>query len=176
MKTSGVVRKIDQLGRIVIPKEIRKSLGIKDGDGVEFLLEEDTIVLRKASSSNLFKKLASSLVNGVYAVSKKNLIVTDLNNVIACNDKISSNYLDKPLLASFANLLNKRETFVTMEASNLDIVKGGEGKKNYNFMPIVVNGDLIGSVVLYSENEQINELDKFMLRFVLYFLEKNIEE
>ena len=46
MKTTGVVRKIDQLGRIVIPKELRKSLSIKEGDGVEFLLEEDTIVLR----------------------------------------------------------------------------------------------------------------------------------
>lgn len=176
MKTSGVVRKIDQLGRIVIPKEIRKNLGIKDGDGVEFLLEEDAIVLKKASSSNLFQKLASSLVNGVYAVSKKNLIVTDLNSVIACNDKISSKYLGKALLGSFVHLVNKREIYVTTEASNLDIVKEDEGKKYYDFMPIVVNGDLIGSVVLYSENEQINDLDKFMLRFVLYFLEKNIEE
>ena len=176
MKTTGVVRKIDQLGRIVIPKEIRKNLGMKDGDGVEFLIEEDTIILRKADASNQFQKLAESLVNGIYDVTKKYLIVTDLNRVISCSDKISSQYLDKKLLNSYVSLVKKRENYVTTQISALDIVSEEEEKKHYSMSPLVVNGDLLGSVILYSPESEINELDKFILKFILYFLEKNIEE
>ncbi len=175
MKTTGVVRKIDQLGRIVIPKELRKSLSIKEGDGVEFLLEEDTIVLRKASSFNGLQNLADSLVNGVYSVTKKNLLITDLNAVISCNDKVESSYKNKPLVPSYLKLLEKREVFTTTEASSLSIVREQEKEKYYCLMPLVVSGELIGSVFLFSENEPINELDKFILKFILYFFEKNIE-
>lgn len=176
LKSTGVIRRIDELGRIVIPKEIRKNLGIKEGDGVEFILEEDTILLKKASASNQFQKLASSLVNGIYAVTKKNLVVTDLNTVIACNDKVGNKYLNKELLTSYVNLVKKREVFVANDIANMDVVKVDEDKKYYLMIPIVVNGDLMGSLFLYSEDVSINELDKFLLKFVLYFLEKNIEE
>lgn len=176
MKTTGVVRKIDQLGRIVIPKEIRKSLGIKDGDGVEFLLEEDTIVLRKASVSNRYQALSDSLVNGVYAVTKKNLIITDLETVLSCNERVKSTYLGKKILDSYLSLIERREEFVSITDSKLDIVKEGEARKNYILEPLVVNGELIGSILLYSEVDEMNDFDKFILKFLLYFLEKNIEE
>lgn len=176
MKTTGVVRKIDQLGRLVIPKELRKSLGIKEGDGVEFLLEDDTIVLKKASSFNGFEALANSLVNGIYSVTKKNLLITNLEKVISCNDKKVNDYKNKKLLPRYLKLVEGRDNYTTVDISNLDVVRDNEKGKYYSMMPLVVNGELIGSVFLFSETDPINELDKFILKFVLYFLEKNIEE
>ena len=65
MKTTGVVRRIDDLGRIVIPKEIRKTLRIKDGESVEIFLDSDNIVLKKYSPlggiPNFYKEYADSI-------------------------------------------------------------------------------------------------------------------
>ena len=65
MKTTGVVRRIDELGRIVIPKEIRKTLKIKDGESLEIFLEDGNIILRKYSHFDDLKNFYDKFVDSI---------------------------------------------------------------------------------------------------------------
>ena len=176
MKSTGVVRKIDSLGRIVIPKEIRKNLGIKDGESLEILIEEDKVILSKCSSLNSIAKYASVIVDIIYSITKKNIIITDMNLVLAVNKEISNKYLNKELDSNYLHILERRENYNSIEKSSIDVVSKDESLKYYSLISIVVQGELLGSLFLFSESEIITESDRAILKFVLKFLEKNLED
>ena len=76
MKATGVVRRIDDLGRIVIPKEIRRSLRIHEGDSLEIYIEgKDTVILKKYSLVESVNNFITQYVESLYASSKKEIIV-----------------------------------------------------------------------------------------------------
>ena len=83
MKTTGVIRRIDELGRIVIPKEIRKNLRIKNGDSLEIFLESDNIILKKYSQLETIENVSVDYVEAFNSIIKHNIIVTDRDKVIA---------------------------------------------------------------------------------------------
>ena len=176
LKSTGVVRKIDSLGRIVIPKEIRKNLGIKDGESLEILIEEDKVILSKCSSLNSIAKYASVIVDIIYSITKKNIIITDMNLVLAVNKEISNKYLNKELDSNYLHILERRENYNSIEKSSIDVVSKDESLKYYSLISIVVQGELLGSLFLFSESEIITESDRAILKFVLKFLEKNLED
>lgn len=175
MKATGVVRKIDSLGRIVIPKELRKNLGIKDGDSLEIFLDEDKIVLHKCSSLNSIEKYASTIVDIIYAITRKNIIITDMSIVLSANKEISNSYLSRELSPNYLKILERREVYNSIGKSGIDIVSQNRSDLYYYLMPIVVQGELLGSLFLFSEDESISESDKSILKFALKFLEKNLE-
>ena len=76
--STGIVRRIDELGRIVIPKEIRKSFRIKNGDNLEILVEGDNITLRKYSQIENATDMAAIYAESFYNVLKYNVIITDI--------------------------------------------------------------------------------------------------
>ena len=79
MKTTGIIRRIDELGRIVIPKEIRKNLRIKNGESLEIYLENDSIILKKYSQIESLKNVSIDYVEAFNQIIKHNIIVTDRN-------------------------------------------------------------------------------------------------
>ena len=83
MKTTGIIRRIDELGRIVIPKEIRKNLRIKNGESLEIYLENDSIILKKYSQIESLKNVSIDYVEAFNQIIKHNIIVTDRDKVIA---------------------------------------------------------------------------------------------
>ena len=78
MKTTGVIRRIDELGRIVIPKEIRKSLRIKNGESLEVYLDGDSIILKKFSQIESLESISVDYVEAFNQIIKHNIIVTDI--------------------------------------------------------------------------------------------------
>ena len=76
MKTTGVIRRIDELGRIVIPKEIRKSLRIKNGESLEVYLDGDSIILKKFSQIESLESISVDYVEAFNQIIKHNIIVT----------------------------------------------------------------------------------------------------
>ena len=78
MKSTGVIRRIDELGRIVIPKEIRKNLRIKNGESLEIFLDGDTILLKKYSQIESLKNVSIDYVEAFNQIIKHNIIVTDI--------------------------------------------------------------------------------------------------
>lgn len=176
MKSTGVVRKIDSLGRIVIPKEIRKNLGIRDGEDIEIYLDNDKIILNKSSSLNSISKYANEVVDIVYSITKKNIIITDKNNVLSVNKEVFEKYNNKELSKNYLNYLEKRSCYDSKNMKVFDVVKDDIRMKNFCLMPIVVQGELLGSLFLFSYDSFINESDKLILSFLLKFLEKNLED
>ena len=83
MKTTGIIRRIDELGRIVIPKEIRKNLRIKNGESLEIYLENDSIILKKYSQIESLKNVSIDYVEAFNQIIKHNIIVTDRDKVIS---------------------------------------------------------------------------------------------
>ena len=95
MKTTGVIRRIDELGRIVIPKEIRKNLRIKNGDSLEIFLESDNIILKKYSQLETIENVSVDYVEAFNTIIKHNIIVTDRDKVIAVSGPLKKKYLGK---------------------------------------------------------------------------------
>ena len=92
MKTTGIVRRIDELGRIVIPKEMRKNLRIKTGDNLEIMVNDDTIVLKKFSEIENLETIALSYADSFYQVLKYNVIITDTDKFIAISGTLKNKY------------------------------------------------------------------------------------
>ena len=97
MKTTGIIRRIDELGRIVIPKEIRKNLRIKNGESLEIYLENDSIILKKYSQIESLKNVSIDYVEAFNQIIKHNIIVTDRDKVVAVSGPFKKKYLDKEI-------------------------------------------------------------------------------
>ena len=82
MKATGVVRRIDELGRIVIPKEIRKNFRIKEGENVEIYIDDNNIILKKYSELKNVSDISSNIIDSVFSVINKDIIITDMSNIM----------------------------------------------------------------------------------------------
>lgn len=160
MKTTGVIRRIDELGRIVVPKEIRKNLRIKNGDSLEILVENEDIVLKKYSPLENLETIASKYVEIFNQVIKHNIIVTDRNKVIAIAGSLKKNYLDKEISDFTERSIDRRDSFVERQKKNFEFVEGIVEQGYYSFSSIVNNGDALGGVIIISTDFPISEADE----------------
>ena len=148
MKTTGVVRRIDDLGRIVIPKEIRRTLRIHDGESLEIFVDNEIITLKKYSSLNELANVSKILVESINKEINKEIIITDREKVKA------------------ASVLNKK----------VKIVDDVEEDCNYIIYPIIANGDAVGSAIIVSLENNISESEEKLIKIVAEFLGKHVEE
>jgi AbrB family transcriptional regulator (stage V sporulation protein T) len=155
MIASGMVRKIDMLGRIVIPKEIRKNLKIDSGDDIEMFIENNCIVLKKFHALDNFTELAKSYCAAIYDNIHINCFICSKEKVIASSlssrEENISVALTKILKKGEKVLLNDNEVIPLFE-------KEDESKyKSQCISPIVCMGDVYGAVVAYSTKKQLTE-------------------
>ncbi len=155
MKSTGVVRRIDELGRIVIPKEIRRNLGIRDGENIEIFTENDSIILKKYYRMSTSSDLASNLCELVYNNFNYKIMITDREKIIATAG-FSANLKNHLLNPEFLQIIEDRE-IKTQENTSLTI---GEYTLNGNFLflPIISLNDSIGLIIMYSESPLKDEL------------------
>lgn len=173
MKATGVIRRIDDLGRIVIPKEIRKNLRIKNGESLEIFTDEnDNIILKKYSQIDKLKEIAKTIVDAVYQTTKTNIIITNTDKIIAAT-KQKKDYQEKELDSKLINIiLNRKETILNKE-EKINIINTKEEKEPYLITPIISNGDVTGSVII---TDEITEESKNIIKIIASFLGKHIEE
>lgn len=155
MKSTGIVRRIDELGRIVIPKEIRKNLHIREGESVEIFTDSDNIILKKFSVIKSIDDLAQNLVDSIYSVLKCNVIVTDTNNIIATNSKIKKQLLGKNISDYLISLIDRREKFNELHIKKFCITEDFSVECSYCVNPIISNGDVIGLLIIYNDVDNI---------------------
>ncbi len=175
MKATGVVRRIDELGRIVVPKELRRTLGIKNGEQLEIFLENESIILKKFSNFNRLGELANSFVDVISNIFNKNIFITDREKVIAVSSKYKD-YLLKKVSDYVEKLMLERKRIV--ENNFLEVKFVEEIYENMSFViyPIIVNSDVIGVVGLFSDKNKCNELDENLADLIVKFLTKVVEE
>ena len=148
--STGIIRRIDELGRIVIPKEIRKNLRIKNGDNLEILVDGDNITLRKYSQIENATDMASVYAESFCQVLKYNVIVTDTDKVVAAAGSLKKKYLNQGISDRLTNMIERRDCFVERKKSSIEIIPGISEYGYYTLATIINNGDSIGSVIILS--------------------------
>lgn len=163
MKTTGVIRRIDELGRIVIPKEIRKNLRIKNGESLEVFLEGDSVILKKFSPIESLENVSVDYVEAFNQIIKHNIIVTDRDKVIAVAGPLKKKYLNKEINEFMERSIERRDNFSEKQKKNFRIIDDGEDEVGYySFASIVNNGDAIGAVMLISTDVPISDTEDKM--------------
>lgn len=175
MKATGVIRRIDELGRVVIPKEIRKNLRIREGDSLEIYIDNnDSIVLKKYSALNGLKELSSVLAESIYNDIKKNVLITDTDKVLAAAGKDKKEYLGKELSESVIFSMQRREQKLESHTKEFSIC-GKEENMTYTIATIIVNGDVFGSVLIFDKEGAVGEMEQTIASVMANFLAKHID-
>ena len=150
MKQTGITRRIDELGRIVIPKEIRKNLRIKNGDNLEILVDGENITLKKYSQIENLENIANMYAESFYQVLKYNVIVTDTDKIVAVGGNLKKKYLNNGISEEIERMIERRDNFVERKKKNIEISPGSQEFGYYTVATIINNGDSIGSVIILS--------------------------
>lgn len=155
MKSTGVVRRIDELGRIVIPKEIRRNLGIREGENVEIFTDNDSIILKKYYRMSTSCDLANELCELIYNTFNYKIIITDREKIIA-HAGINYELKNHLLSQEYLDIIEGRE----IKHIENEIINLGEYtlKGNFIFIPIISLNDSIGLIIMYNEKELKDEL------------------
>ena len=183
MKATGVVRRIDDLGRVVIPKEIRKVHRIKEGDPLEiFTDKEGEIILKKYSPIGELTEFASSYAETISKTTGHIACITDKDTVIAVSGGSKKEFLEKSLSKELEEVLENKEIFKSKENNEIAIpITQNEGRERiYNgqvIYPIISDGDVIGSVILLSKepNKKMGEVEDKVAQSAAVFLGNHLE-
>ena len=176
MKTTGVVRRIDELGRIVIPKEIRKNLRIKTGDSLEVYLNDEDIILKKYSPIETLENVLENYVESFNQVMKHNIIITDRDKVIAIAGSLKKKYIGKSISDFTDRSIERRDSFVERQKKNINLVEDINESCYYSFSSIVNNGDAIGAVIILSTEIPITDSEEKMAVILSKILSKHFVE
>ena len=182
MKATGVVRRIDDLGRIVIPKEIRKTLRIKEGDPLEIFTDrEGQVILKKYSPIGELSEFATEYAETLAKTTGHIACITDKDTVIAVSGGSKKEYLEQGISKDIEKIIDDKEIYESKENNNIavPITKNNENKKNYSqvIYPIISDGDAIGTVILLSKDEKIkmNDVEKKVVQSAANFLGSQME-
>lgn len=179
MKKTGIMRRIDSLGRIVIPKEIRSSLHIKESDKLEIYLDEnENIMLKKDSTLKNKQNFLYDFLYSIYNINKKNVLITDKDKIIVYLGKNKDEYLNKRISQMLDSCLVRRVSIMENYKKEITIVDDNSVLCTYIIKSIISNGDVIGLFIMFStsENEMINKTDDKIADIATNFLSKYLEE
>lgn len=176
MKSTGVVRRVDDLGRIVIPKEIRRTLRIREGEELEIFVDNGGVILKKFSKVADLNDISQKFIDVVSPLVGKTILVTDRDAVIAGSGEFKKNYLNKSISKKIETIILKRNIVVEKVVSSFELIDGIDDKCSYIINPIVSFGDVIGSVIMISSNSDISEFDIIINKMITQFLGKYVEE
>lgn len=183
MKATGVVRRIDDLGRIVIPKEIRKVLRIKEGDPIEiFTGREGEVILKKYSPIGELSEFASDYAETLAKTTGHIACITDKDSVIAVSGGARKEYLEQSISKELEQLMDDKEIYTSNKNNDisLPITKNDNQERKFNsqvIYPIISQGDVIGSVILLSkeQNKKMNETEVKVAQSAAGFLSSQME-
>ncbi len=180
MKATGIVRRIDDLGRVVIPKEIRRTLRIRESDPLEIFTDrEGEIILKKYSPIGEIGDFARQYADSLAAVSGHTAFVTDRDQCIA-NAGGGRNLLGKPISKQLEEKIDNRETVIAAKGDRTFVMLG-EGAEEYQHValtPIICEGDVIGAVILADTDSKarMGEAEQKMILSAAGFLGKQMEQ
>ncbi len=168
MKQTGVVRKIDELGRIVLPKEIRRNLGIRDGESLEIFVDEKGVYLQKFSKISDLRGICLDLCNDVFETMKINILILDRDKIIASSNE---NLYGKKIPKMIDELMENRENY---ESKNKEKLFEEENDYFYLMKPIIVSTDCLGMIIFY-KNQEFLEWEKNFNKFLSQIFVRKIE-
>jgi len=178
MKATGIVRRIDDLGRVVIPKEIRRTLRIREGDPLEiFVAREGEVILKKYSPINELGHFAQEYAEALFDSLNSPVLICDRDEFIAVAGESKKDYLNKNIGSPLEKVMEDRIKSVEEKASTLEIIQGTEKElDSYCISPIIANGDPIGCVMIFSKDgKHISEVEEKAIETAASFMAKQME-
>lgn len=167
MNCSGIIRRVDELGRIVIPVEIRKILCIKEGENLEFNIQNNEIILKKKSLMVNGISILNDIDRTIADIIDGNYIITDREKVIFSSiSSLIGNYNDELLL----NNLNTHEEYMSFNQESL-FNNQVKNKQIYVF-PYSVENTIAGFIILYDIND-VNKYTK-LLKFIVSYINNKL--
>jgi len=180
MKATGIVRRIDDLGRVVIPKEIRRTLRIREGDPLEIFVDRDgEVILKKYSPIGELGDFAKEYAESLYDSVRHIALIADRDNVIAVAGGSKKEFMDKPVGSIIEQSMEERRTILETTPGQYELIRDAEDTySSFVIAPIVAGGDPIGAVVLVSKDEgvKMGELEVKLCETAAGFLGKQMEQ
>ncbi|HHW00333.1 MAG TPA: stage V sporulation protein T [Clostridiaceae bacterium] len=184
MKATGIVRRIDDLGRVVIPKEIRRTLRIREGDPLEiFTDKEGEVILKKYSPIGELSDFASQFAESIHKTSGHITCISDRDTIIAVSGASKKEFLEKALSPEVERIIEEKTTLVVKspEEKAISILADEAGENKYTAQvvsTIVSEGDPIGAVILLSTdpNTRMGEVEAKLAQSAAGVLGKQMEQ
>ena len=182
MKATGIVRRIDDLGRVVIPKEIRRTMRIREGDPLEIFTDrEGEVIFKKYSPIGELNTFAEQYAQALSKTCGLNVVITDRDTVIASAGVPKKNYQDKGISKEAEDIIESRTLYIC-EDENKHFNPCNDTNDGYYTsvaMPIITEGDITGCIYsLCKENESCSldkETEKKLIQTAASFLSKQLE-
>ncbi len=176
MKATGIVRRIDDLGRVVIPKEIRRTMRIREGDPLEIYTEKDgEVIFKKYSPIGELGDFAVTYVETLAKTSGVGACITDRDTIIAVSGVPKKELMEKKVSADLDRMMEEKKAVHSSEKS----VAVADGNDKYSagiVVPIVSEGDTIGSVVFFmNDAKPLGEVENKLAESAAGFLGRHME-
>lgn len=178
MKATGIVRRIDDLGRIVIPKEIRRSFRIKEGDPLEIYTDsEGEVIFKKYSPIGELSSFAGQYAEVLHKDAGLPVAIMDNDHVIAASGVNKREVLERRVTKNLEELMHNRQIHIkTNSVPSINAIEGYD-KQAQVVYPIIYAGDVSGAVVLFDDDkaELPSEADIKLVQVAASFLGKQME-
>lgn len=184
MKATGIVRRIDDLGRVVIPKEIRRTLRIHEGDPLEIFVDhEGDVILKKYSPIGQLADFAQECADSLFENSGHIAMITDRDTIISVAGISKKEYLEKEIGPDVEAAMDERTVVIRHNPKENGLLKHPlerEGEPTfmaYLVTPIISGGDPIGTVILASKQAgaQMGGLEQKLAETTAAVLGKQME-
>ena len=150
MITTGITRKIDELGRIVLPKEIRNTMNINTGDDFQISIEENKIILERYQKLRNYQKELITMINVFKEELKYKIYIVINNNEITTNKKVVMNINE---------IISERKIYIQDQISKHNFIENLIDEGRLTILPIIKDSDILGSIVIISK-EKIDDILK----------------
>ena len=179
MKATGIVRRIDDLGRVVIPKEIRRTMRIREGDPLEIYTDRDgEVIFKKYSPMGELSDFAVQLCDTMGKTTGHTVAICDRDTIIAANGSARRDLLEKRITDGVENIIQGRNIYRRGESDAK--ILAAEGNDTYFVSiasPILAEGDVSGCVMLLANDESavMGDAEYKVVQTVSGFLGKQME-
>lgn len=175
MKATGIVRRIDDLGRVVIPKEIRRTMRIREGEPLEIFTDAGgSVIFKKYSPVGELSTFASQMCEALYKTCGHACIACDRDSVIAASGSVRRELDGKPLSAELEQAMASRQ--LTRSEGGLPVTPTAPHILAGTVQPIIAGGDLCGCIALAAGDLPVGETEQKLLQLAALFLAKQMED
>ena len=178
MKATGIVRRIDDLGRVVIPKEIRRTMRIREGDPLEIFTDKDgEVIFKKYSPIGELGDFAAQICDSLHKSTDSIAAVCDRDSVIAISGGARRELMDKQISEELEKIMEKRNSFRQERACVIPVADSDERYCVSVAAPIISEGDLMGCVLFITQRNAApgTELEFKLAQTVASFIGKQME-
>ncbi len=179
MKATGIVRRIDDLGRVVIPKEIRRTMRIREGDPLEIYTERDgEVIFKKYSPMGELSEFAGQICDSLFKTTGSMAAICDRDSVIAVAGGARKELLDKSISSQLEEIMERRGIFTAEYRVAQPICEGVSDHCISVAAPILSAGDVLGCVIFAAVKDSAphGETESKLAQAVAAFLGKQMEE